>query len=183
MTQQDWQSAEDILFERSQEVIRQFASEHTNEVFSLFAYSVDCEFTGAALNFDTRENALKKARRQESSRIKHLNSLFALEHRWEHARYEIAHHTNRMIDFNLRSSWKYNLVAFVELPVWENFFNSDEETSELEGRIIVSLWRVVDRLVAAGVFDVIHQGEPFRIAFGFHDDETIVMRILNWPKS
>jgi hypothetical protein len=182
MAKPDWQSAEDVLFEKSRAIIGQFSHAHPDELFSLFAFTVDSEYEGVALNFDTPENSLKQARRDERYRVAHLKSLFALEHGWKNARYSVAHQTTRMVDWNPRGEWKYDLVAFVELPVWEDYFNSSEETPDLEGRIIVALWRVADRLIEAGAFDGLRQGSPFRIAFSFHDDETIVLRILNWPR-
>ena len=106
--------------------------------------------------------------------------MFALNHSWKNARYFVAHPTTRMSDWNRRGQWKYDLISFVELSVWEAYFNQ-EESPELEGRIIVTLWRVVERLVADKVFDGLQMSSPFRIAFCFHDDETIVLRLLNWP--
>jgi hypothetical protein len=170
------------LFERSVALIPKFALEHSEELFAAFAFTVDSEFAGVALNFDTLENSLLEARREEQSRLNHLNRLFATEHGWRNARYFVAHHTNRMDDCNLRGTFKYDLIAFVELPVWEDYFNSSEECPELEGRIIVSLWRVVDRLVSSGAFDGLRLSSCFRVAFSFHDDEMIVLRVLNWPR-
>jgi hypothetical protein len=140
----DWASAEEVLFERSVAVIRQFATEHPDEMFATF---------------------------------------FALDRGWENARYHVAHFTNQVSDWNQRGPFKYDLVSFVELRVWEDDFNSSEERPELEGRVIVSLWRVVDRLVGAGAFDGLRKSSFFRIAFSFHDDEMIVLRVLNWPEA
>ena len=181
MAQPDWTAAEATLFERSAAVIRQFAAAHPNEVFSTFAFTVDSDYAGVALNFDTLDNGLREAQRTERYQIRHRNKLFAEQRGWENARYFVAHHTNRVDDWNRRGSFKYDLVAFVELPPWEDYFNSAEECPDLEGRIIVSLWRVVDRLVSAGVYEGLRLSSCFRVAFSFHDDEMIVLRILNWP--
>lgn len=177
----DWTAAEGTLLERSTTVIREFAATHPDEVFSCFAFTVDSEYSGVALNFDTLGNTLKEAQREERYQIRHRNELFSGERGWENARYYVAHHTNRVDDWNRRGSFKYDLVAFVELAVWEDYFNGSEDTPDLEGRIIVSLWRVVDRLVSTGAFEGLRLSSCFRIAFSFHDDEMIVLRILNWP--
>jgi hypothetical protein len=181
MPQPDWQSAEDTLFTRSREIISQFVRDHPDEVFALFAYSVDCDYTGVALNFDTLENSILQTQREVRSRIAQRNQLFALDHGWKNARYYVASATTRTVDWNMRGEWKYDLIAFVELPVWEEYFNNSEKAPQLEGRIIVAMWRVVERLVADQVFDGLQMSSPFRIAFSFHDDETIVLRLLNWP--
>jgi len=181
MVQPDWTAAEDTLFERSAAIIQQFVTAHADEVFSIFAFTVDTIYTGVALNFDTLENTLREARRAERYQINHRNQLFASERGWENARYYVAHHTNRVDDWNRRGSFKYDLIAFVELSVWEDYFNNSEECTELEGRIIVSLWRVVDRLVSSKAFEELRLSPYFRVAFSFHDDEMIVLRILNWP--
>jgi hypothetical protein len=164
-------------------IISKFAAEHPNELFSSFAYTVDSLYTGVALNFDTLENSLKEAQREEQYQVKHRNRLFATERGWEDARYQVAHHINRIDDCNLRGPFQYDLVAFVELPVWADYFENCEDCSELEGRVIVSLWQVVDRLVDSGVFEKLRLSSYFRVAFCFHDDEMIVLRILNWPRA
>jgi hypothetical protein len=181
MVQPDWTAAEVTLLERSAAVIRQFTEAHADEVFSTFAFTVDSDYAGVALNFDTLEHGLKEAQRAERYQIKHRNQLFAGERGWENARYYVAHQTNRVDDWNRRGSFKYELIAFVELPAWEDYFNGSEECPELEGRIIVSLWRVVDQLVSSGVFEGLRLSSCFRVAFAFHDDEMIPLRILNWP--
>jgi hypothetical protein len=173
-------AAEATLLERSAAVIRQFSAAHPDEVFSTFAFTVDSEYAGVALNFETLEHGLREAQRAERYQIKHRNQLFAGERGWENARYYVAQHTNRVDDWNRCGSFKYDLVAFVELPAWEEYFNGSEGCLELEGRIIVSLWRVVDRLVSTGLFEGLRQSSCFRIAFSFHDDEMIPLRILNW---
>jgi hypothetical protein len=181
--QPDWPSAEETLFERSVTIIRRFATEHPAELFSAFAFTVDSVYAGAALNFDTLENSLAEAQRAERYQVRHRNRLFATEHGWQNARYHVAHSSNRVDDCNLRGPFKYDLVAFVNLPVWEDYFRSSEECPELEGRIIVSLWRVVDRLVSAGAFADLRLSSYFRVAFSFHDDEMVVLRVLNWPSA
>jgi hypothetical protein len=181
VVQPDWTSAEELLFARSIAAIKQFGAEHSVELFSAFAFTVDSDYAGVALSFDTLGNTLVEAQRAERYQIKNRNRQFASDRGWENARYFVSHHTNRVDDCNLRGSFKYDLVAFVGLPVWEGYFNSSEEYPELEGRIIVSLWRVVEKLVTSGAFDGMRLSPCFRIAFSFHDDEMVVLRVLNWP--
>jgi hypothetical protein len=180
MAQPDWQGAEETLFTQSLEIIQRFAREHPDELFSFFAYSVDSEFTGVGLLFDTRDHSLRQARAEEWYQIRARNQLFDLDHGWKHASY----HVNRRIeDYNLRREFRYEGIRFVELPAWGEFFESleEEQGPELEGRIIVAIWRVVNRLIEAGAFDAMNKASPFRIGFTFHDDEMKVLRLLNWP--
>lgn len=183
VSESDWSAAEDTLFERSAAAIRQFAAEHPEDLFAIFAFTVDSNYTGVALNFDTWANSLSEAQRNERYQVGHRNRLFAMDGGWRNARYAVAHFTNRVDNCNLRGSFRYELVSFVELRVWEDCFNGSQDSPELEGRIIASLWRVVERLVASGAFDGLRRSSFFRIAFGFHDDETIVLRVLDWPKA
>jgi hypothetical protein len=180
MARSSWDQAEEVLFEQSQSIIRQFSLEHPDEWFSLFAYSVDSEYAGVALNFDTPVNSLHRAKRHQRDRVKYLNELFASQDGWKNARYHVANPTNQIDDFN-RGSWRYELVQFVPLPACEEYFNSCEEAPELEGRIIVSLWRVIDLLIEARAFDGLRRMPPFRLGFAFHDDNFVVLRILDWP--
>jgi hypothetical protein len=176
----DWQGAEETLFSQSLEIIQRFALEHPEDSFSFFAYSVDSEFTGVGLMFDTPDNSLRQARAEERYRLRERNRLCNRDEGWKHAAYYVR---RRIEDYNLRREFRHERVQFIELPVWEKFFYSLNEVDgpELEGRIIVAIWRVADRLIEAGAFDTLNSASPFRIGFTFHDDEMIVLRILNWP--
>jgi hypothetical protein len=70
----------------------------------------------------------------------------------------------------------------VLLDVWEHYFRASEEAPGLCEHILVSLWNVTERLVESGVFDVLNRAAPFRLCCSFHDDHTIVLRILDWPE-
>jgi hypothetical protein len=182
MVEPGWQGAEELLFERSRAILRRFGQEHPGEPVSLFFYTVDSEFTGVGLNFDTPANSLRKAKAHQRYEVEYRNRLFASERGWRDARYFVAHPGRQIDDFNRRGPWKYEVFEFVELAAWEGYFNGSEEAPELEGRIITALWRVADRLVEAKAFDVLRRAAPFRIAFAFHDDGIVVLRILDWPR-
>ncbi len=182
MLEPDWDGAEDLLFERTQIILRQFAHEHPDELVSLFFYTVDSEFTGVGVNFDTPGNSLREAKAHQRYEIEYRDQLFAAERGLqEEARYFVAHPGRQIDDFNRCGPWKYHVFEFVELPAWEAYVNSSKEAPELEGRIITALWRVSDRLVKTNAFDLLRRMAPFRIAFAFHDDEMVVLRILDWP--
>src|SRR5207253_2100230 len=160
---------------------RQFAHEHPDGLLSLFAYTVDSEFAGVGLNFDTPANSLRRAKANQQYEVKYRNKLFASEIAWKQARYFIANPSRQIEAFN-RGSWQYELVQFVALPAWEESYNSsgeeselgNDEESELEGRIMVALWRVVDRLIEAQAFASLQRVAPFRIGFEFHDGDFVV---------
>src|SRR4051794_12865280 len=96
MVAPDWAGAEAVLFDRSAAVVRQFAAEHPDEVFAAFAFTVDSDYAGVALNFDTRANSLTEAQRAERYQIDHRNRLFATDRGWQNALYYVAHHRNRV---------------------------------------------------------------------------------------
>ena len=79
MLEPDWHGAEDLLFKRSQIILRQFAQEHPDELVSLFFYTVDSEFTGVGVNFDTPGNSLREAQAHQRYEIEYRNQLFASE--------------------------------------------------------------------------------------------------------
>ena len=82
MAQPDWQSAEELLFAQSQEIIQRFAQEHPNELFSFFD-TVDGMFYGVAPAFDTHDHSLRKAQAHERRRARDLNLRFAQEGGWK----------------------------------------------------------------------------------------------------
>jgi hypothetical protein len=191
MPDPDWQAAEELLLERSQAIIRQFAQEHPGEVFSIFAYSVDSMYTGVGINFDTLTNSLRKAKAKQRYEINYRNQILASDRGWQDAQYLLKGRTREIDDFNRDGPWKYPVVAFVELVAWEQFFNrpgwdanaidSDILAKELDGRISATLWRVVDRLLENHAFDGLQRAAPFHVLMGFHDEPMIVMRIVDWP--
>jgi len=184
MAAPDWRRAEELLFEWSRTVIQDFGREHSRESFSLFAYVVDSLFTGVSINFDTPANSLSEAKRHQRREVKARNHIFEQDRGWERARYYVAHPSRQIDDFNHRGSWRYELIEFVPLTEWGTFFaegDDEQRGAELEGRVIVALWRIVDRLVQAKAFDGLRRVAPFRIGFKFHDEDFVVLRILNWP--
>jgi hypothetical protein len=181
MAEPDWLGAEDLLLARSQAIIRRFDQEHPGEAVSFFFFTVDVEFTGVGLNFDTPANSLRRAKAHERYEVEYRNRLFASERGWQQARYFVTHPSRQIDDFNRRGPWQHDVFEFVELAAWAEYFNGGEETPELEERIIAALWRVVDRLVEARAFDALRRAAPFRIGFAFHDAEMVVLRILDWP--
>lgn len=182
MAEPDWHGAEELLFQRSQAILRRFGQEHPDEPISLFFYTVDSELAGVGLNFDTPANSLRKAKARQRYEVEYRNRLFATEGGWQDARYFIGYPSRQIDDFNRRGPWKYAVFDFVELAAWEQYFGGSDESPEVEGRIIVALWRVADWLVEAKAFDALRRAAPFRIAFAFHDDGMVVLRILDWPK-
>jgi hypothetical protein len=181
MVKPDWGGAENELFEQSQRVIRRFAEEHPSESFSLFAYTVDSEFTGVGLNFDTAANSLQKAKAHQQYEVGYRNRMFTKERSWEHAQYFVANPSRQIDDFNRDGAWQYDVIAFVHLAAWDEYCHGSEETPELMGRIIMALWRVTDRLIEVKAFDRLRRAVPFRLGYSFHDDNLVVMRILDWP--
>jgi hypothetical protein len=175
-----WKEAEETLFRESREIIRRFAAEHPDEMFALLAFTVDCEYSGLALNFDTLENSVASAQERQDDIVELRNRFFAEPAAWESAPYYVNNFLNRVSECNLVGPFAYEPVGVVDLPAWEQYFRSSEETPQMAGRVIVALWRVTERLVESGVFDRLNLASPFRIAYAFHDCETVVLRILNW---
>src|SRR5436305_1787510 len=143
MADPGWQQSEDTMFEESREVLRRFAQEHPDEVCSFFAYSVDAEYAGVGVHLDTPGNSLARAQAHQRYQVRLLNEHFARERGWESARYYVASPTSRIDDCNLNHEFRHELIAFIPLPPWEDYFNASEEAPELEGRVIVGIWRAV----------------------------------------
>lgn len=57
------------------------------------------------------------------------------------------------------------------------------EEGYLEGSTRLVFWKVLERLIDSGLFSHLHLSSPFRVGYQFHDQELIVLRILNWPKA
>ena len=75
----DWQSLEERLFEQTSSVIRQFATEHSDVTCSFFAYDTDPGYGYFLPSFDTAENSLLQAQKNEQRAIEERAKMLSQE--------------------------------------------------------------------------------------------------------
>lgn len=184
----DWQAIEDRLFEGTQATIARFISEHPDVVCSFFAYDVDLDAGYFLPSFDTPENAIQQAQRQETWAIQTRNQMLNQVWSWRYARnpIQVPRVVSSSPDVDYFAYHMYTELHFPELVQLRERAdypskNNVVENDYVEGNVYILLWKVVERLIADHAFDRLSLASPFSIGYQLHEDELRVLRILNWP--
>jgi hypothetical protein len=206
MSEPDWKQSEEILFQKAKAAVLRFAGEHPDEICSFFAVYSDFCYGDVAFMFDTLDNSLLEAKRNEEHLVRRWRDWFGDEAHQRDPRFfrpawELAYSTftgpirarERIDDYNVFGRFKYDAYSLVDFADWRAYFESDEymkmddaeresgKPDSFEGNVILLIWRAMDRLINDGVFRNLTTSSPFRVGFQFHDAELVVLRILNWP--
>lgn len=88
---------------------------------------------------------------------------------------------------NNTGDFTYQGYTQVDFDGWQEFADSDvypkgysEEDDYLEGNLSIVFWIVIDRLIQEKHFSVLKMASPFLAGYGFHDEDQILLRIINW---
>jgi hypothetical protein len=183
LTQPDWDAAKAVLVEAGKCAIASFASKYGGELCSFFAFSIDYCYGDVVLCFDTLNNSLLHAKRNEVQRVKTWNATFSSETGWEGAKYQLLQH--KLTEYNPdTANFAFPDFATVHFSDWEGFFLSDQrpEHPDPMGYVIVLMQRVISELVLCASFDGLVMSSPFRMGVEFPEElGLVVMRFLNWP--
>lgn len=184
MLEPDWDAAEALLIEESRRAIENFSAKHGAELCSFFAFSIDYCFGDVAICFDTNDNSLLHAKRHEARILKARDAILGGERGWENAQFYIQR--ERLCSYNPHTAdFTYPDFASLHCSDWEAYFGNDQlpERPDPLGHVIVLMYKVVSKLVAACSFDRLALSSPFRVGVEFPRDDLglIVMRVLNWP--
>lgn len=183
----DWQHIEHHLFEESKRIISAFAREYPEIVCSFFAFDADPCYGYFHVCFDSYENSVQAAKQNEQEAIDRRKNMLQGTTAWKHAKYFSSDPrvTDYSPDVGYFAHHMYQEVSFQEM---EDLGRSDDypqreehEDDYLEGNTRIVLWKVIERLIADHAFDQLHLTSPFRVGYQLHDQELVVLRILNWP--
>jgi hypothetical protein len=183
----DWAASDERLYAASVEAIRRFAAEHPDEVVCFFAFDTEPRYGYVLIGLDTLANNLRSVKGLEGFAVEQREKTLRQADAWQHAKYFLS--SPVLTAFNTNSGdFAYSHYAEVQFPEWREAAESGEYPTgpahaddylESNGRLV--LWRVVERLVAEGVFAALKMGSPFLVGYGIHDQEECVLRLLNWP--
>ena len=86
-----------------------------------------------------------------------------------------------LLDYTYCSQlFRYDSFAQLTFPEWESMA-SEDDSQEMEGRVIVFFWKAIDQLIANNAFRCLQMHSPFRVGLELMDDPLTVLGILNWP--
>lgn len=183
----DWQSLEERLFEQSSTIIRRFAQEHPDVTCSFFAYDTDPSYGYFLPSFDTFENSLQQAQKNEQQVIERRKKMLTQEWSWKSVSY--ISKSPRVTDYSPDvSCFAYHMYADLRFPELTELKESEAyaqkrnevEDDYIEGNVRLILWKVIERLIVSNTFSQLHLSSPFRVGYQFHEEDLLVLRILNW---
>lgn len=183
----DWQAIEDRLLAHSLAAIREFARDHSDELFSFFAYHAVYYEGYFQLCFDTLSNSLAVAQRTEAEAINRRAKMLSTNEAWRGAAYftsspAVAEYAQETGEFAWCLPAEIEFKEVHDAFVGGNYPGGDEASDEyIDGSTRIVLWQVLERLIAANAFDDLRLASPFRVGYQLSGDSLIVMRILNWP--
>jgi hypothetical protein len=179
----DWEAAEDVIVEEAKKAIATFSNTHADELCSFFAFSVDYCFGDVVVCFDTYDNSLLHAQRNEVQSVRRWDAAFGSERGWENAKHVLLRH--RLCSYNPHSAeFKYPSFATVHFSEWDTYFSNEQRPEHPDplGHAIVLMHKVISRLVSSRSFDGLVLSSPFRVGAEFSEElGLVVMRLLNWP--
>ncbi len=183
-----WKKAEDKLYKWSVAAIKKFASEHPDEEICFVSFDTDPVYGYVLLAFDTLENSIKSCRELEKFAVETRATNLTKTRSWACAKYQISLPVLSIFNTN-SGDFKYPQYASIEFPEWQTLAESGEypngrehEDDYLESKVRILIWKVSERLIAKNCFRSLNLATPFMIGYGIHDQEEVILRILNWPQ-
>lgn len=184
----DWQQMEDGLFQQSKQAIERFAYEHMQEQCSFLAYGwMGDEDNSVYLCIDTPEQAIHSAQQVEQDALIQRSKLMGLREAWRVASSWLTE--PKIIDYAPSVElFKYDSYMHFRLDNWDELINQKPypehkkwEDDYLYGNMQLLFWKCIERLINEHVLDMLKLASPFRLGYQFHEEDIVVLRILNWP--
>jgi len=183
----DWKAVEEQLVETGLSALRRFTVEHADEICSFFAYAVDPYAAGYEVCLDIYTNGIRAAMQHERRTFGRRHEGAKRPQGWKQAHHWLD--IPRIVDYTPSAgSFAFAGYASGEIEQWEAYLTEDEkhphkedENSYLEGNWRIAIWRAIEQLIKMQAFDGLRLSSPFRLGYELHDEELVVLRILNWP--
>lgn len=183
----DWNEVERILYGESVAAIKRFSVEHTDEEVCYFAFDSEPYYGYVLICFDTTENSITEAKLSAERSLKSVREFIQSYCDWQRAK-SVMISASKLPFTNNTGDFKYQGYAEVNFGDWQDFADSEEypvgnfelASDYLEGNLVIVFWKVIDRLIGEGHFSGLRMASPFYAGYGFHDEDQILLRILNW---
>lgn len=184
----DWAMSDRKLYMASVAAIKRFARENSGQ--SVCCFFFDCDeprYGHLSISLDTPENNVRAVKELESYAIKIRSKNLQGKITWEWAKYQLS--TPLLSPFNTDSGdFEYREYAEVEFPAWVKLAakgkypqGAEHQDDYLESNARLVMWRVAEQLVAENAFASLTLASPFLLGYSIHDQEEVILRLLNWP--
>lgn len=189
MEESDWDGFLEKLKSETRRAIGKFASENPNEEVCHFAYDTEPCYGYVLTCFNTSQASIKHVNEWHERNTKYCGELLNNKTWRNCAYYQVK--ANRVLPYcDNAGDFEYQGFTEINFPEWESFANSEHypeapnhEDDYLESRVALIFWKGLQELADAGAFSKLRLATPTLLGFGFHDEEQIVVRMLNIPKN
>jgi hypothetical protein len=184
----DWALSERELHRASVTAIGRFASNYPDVTVCCFFFDCDEPRYGrVGISLDTLENNIRSAKQQEEFAIEQRQKMLTGENAWQSAKYFLR--TPVLKAFNTNSGdFTFPQYAEVQFPEWRKLakeggypVGSAHQDDYLESSARLIIWRVAEHLVVEEAFKSLKLAAPFMVGYSIHDQEEVILRLLNWP--
>jgi hypothetical protein len=183
----DWRASEEKLYAASIAAIRKFARERSEQPVCFFAFDANPRYGDVQIAFDTLENNIRSAKELEQFAIERRERMLSGEDAWQSAKYFLG--TPVLDAFNTdMGDFAFKECAKIQFPDWEELaeeggypVGADYQDDYVDSSARLVMWRVAKRLVAEEAFKVLRLDLPFMVGYGIHDEEDVILYLLNWP--
>jgi hypothetical protein len=184
----DWETSDRKLYKASGAAIRRFTHGHPGH--SLRCFFFDCDeprYGRVSISLDTPENNIRAVKELEKYAVERRSSNLRGKITWEWAKYQLC--TPLLSPFNTNSGdFEFPEYAEVEFPAWAKLAEkgdypkgAEHEDDYLESNARLVMWRVAEQLIAENAFAPLALASPFLLGYSVHDQEEVILRMLNWP--
>jgi hypothetical protein len=186
----DWLSSDQKLHKASVAAIKRFAREYSDAEVCCFFFDCDEPRYGhLSISLDTLANNVLVAKELEKDAIEARRKNLRGKLSWQCAKHELS--TPVISPFNTNSGdFEFAEYAEVDFPAWVKLAEqvnypkgSDDEDDYLESNARLVIWRVAEQLVKEKAFAALNLASPFLLGYSMHDQEEVILRLLNWPKA
>jgi len=185
----DWRACEDKLHKASVAAIKRFARNQSEEPICFFAFDSEPRYGYVLIAFDTLENNIRSAKSSEQFALERRLKMLAGPDAWQTAKSFLS--SPGLSAFNTNTGdFAFQGYSKVKFPEWQELaakgeypVGEDWQDDYLESSARLVFWRVTERLVAEEAFQPLRISAPFMVGYGIHDQEEVILRLLNWPGS
>ncbi len=186
MSDNIWEDNKALLARKIKEAVAKFAAENSTEKVCYFGLDSDPGYGYVLTCFNTTEADRQFVKSSRSRNVEYTYELLRGEQEEtlysQMKTYSLLPFCNNPEHFKFQGYTQIDFPEWAELSKEEGLLESDEyEDSYLYRNIAKFTWEVLRDLSADGTFNALNLASPCFVGFGFHDDEMIIVEILNIP--
>lgn len=188
MDEAQWDVFLQRLLDASRTAIRRFAAEHPADEVCYFAFDSEPRYGYVLTCFNTSQADLRHVHEWHDKQVAYRKELLSQPVWRGHAYYQVK--ANSVSPFcNNTGDFAYQDFAEVKFPEWQAFAESDDypevpndNDDYLQNRVALLFARALDTLAEEGSFSALRLASPTLLGFAFHDQDQLIVRMLNLPE-